>query len=172
MLAATGAPTWGVYTGYEHVENIPRPGVEEQIDNEKYEFKPRDFAGALERGTSLAPLLTRLNHIRRNHPSLQRLRNITFHPTDDAEVIAYSRRLNAAQSPTGREDTVIVVVNLDPHSTRETMVHLDMPALGMGWQDSFGAHDLLSDTSWHWAEHVYVRLDPDSPAHVVGVRRV
>jgi len=172
VLAATLVPTWGIYSGYELVENVARPGAEEQIDNEKYEFKPRDFAGALERGTSLEPLLTRLNHVRRNHPSLQRLRNITFHPTDDESVIAYSKRLAAGQSPTGREDLVIVVVNLDPHSTRETMVHLDMPALGMGWQDSFGAHDLLTDTTWHWGEHVFVRLDPDSPAHVVHVRRV
>ena len=172
VLAATMSPTWGIYSGYELVENVARPGAEEQIDNEKYEFKPRDFAVALERGTSLQPLLTRLNHIRRNHPSLQRLRNITFHPTDDEQVIAYSKRLDAGQSPTGREDLVIVVVSLDPHSTRETIVHLDMPALGMAWQDTFGAHDLLSDTSWHWGEHVYVRLAPDSPAHVAGVRRV
>src|SRR5665648_1125194 len=46
VLAATGSPTWGVYSGYELAENVARPGVEEQIDNEKYEFKPRDWAAA------------------------------------------------------------------------------------------------------------------------------
>jgi starch synthase (maltosyl-transferring) len=172
VLAATLVPTWGIYTGYELVENVARPGAEEQIDNEKYEFRPRDFAGALERGTSLQPLLTRLNHIRRAHPALQQLRNIAFHRTDDEQVIAYSRLLAAEQSPTGREDLVLVVVNLDPHATRETMVHLDMPELGMDWNDGFGAHDLLSGQTWHWGEHVFVRLGPDAPAHVVEVRRV
>jgi len=172
VLAATMSPTWGVYTGYELVENVARPGAEEQIDNEKYQFKPRDFAGALERGTSLQPLLTRLNHIRRNHPALQRLRNITFHRTDDEQVVAYSRTLTAEQSPGGRDDLVLVVVNLDPHSTRETMVHWDMPELGMDWEDTFGAHDLLTDTTWHWGEHAFVRLGPDHPAHIIHVRRV
>jgi starch synthase (maltosyl-transferring) len=68
-LAATMVPTWGIYSGYELVENVARPGVEEQIDNEKYEFKPRDWAAAEREGRSLAPWLTRLNEIRRNHPA-------------------------------------------------------------------------------------------------------
>src|SRR3954451_22988315 len=87
VLAATLVPTYGIYSGYELVENVARPGVEEQIDNEKYEFKPRDWAAAEASGTSLAPLLTRLNQIRRLHPSLQRLRNITFHATDNDQVL-------------------------------------------------------------------------------------
>jgi starch synthase (maltosyl-transferring) len=173
VLAATMVPTYGIYTGYELVENVARPGVEEQIDNEKYEFKPRDWAAAEASGTSLAPLLARLNHIRRQHPALQRLRNITFHRTDDDAVLCYSKRLTAAQSPTGREDTLIVVANLDPHGTRETTLHLSMPDLGMDWHDGFVAHDLLTGHTWHWGEHVYVRLDPYvEPAHVIHVRGV
>ena len=81
VLAATGSPTWGIYSGYELVENVPRPGVEEQIDNEKYEFKPRDWALAEEIG--IARLLGQLNAIRREHPALQRLRGLTVHRTSD-----------------------------------------------------------------------------------------
>ena len=170
-LAATMVPTWGIYSGYELVENVARPGVEEQIDNEKYELKPRDWAGAEREGRSIAPWLTQLNQIRRDHPALQRLRNIAFHPTDDDSVIAYSRRLTAAQSPTGREDLVVVVANLDPHGTRQTTVHLDLPALGLGGHGSFVAHDLVTGNEWHWGEHVYVRLDPHvEPVHIVHVR--
>ncbi len=171
VLAATSVPTWGIYSGYELVENVARPGVEEQIDNEKYEFRPRDFAGALERGESLQPLLTALNRARREHPALQRLRDLVFHETYDEFLIAYSRRVPAELSPTGREDTVLTVVNLDPHSTRETTMKLDMAALGYDWHDSFVAHDLLSGESWQWGEHVYVRLGRDAPAHVVHIRR-
>jgi len=173
VLAATLVPTYGIYTGYELVENVARPGVEEQIDNEKYEFKPRDWAAAEASGTSLAPLLTRLNQIRRLHPSLQRLRNITFHATNNDQVLCFSKRLTAAQSPSGREDTIIVVVNLDPHGIREATVKLDMPALGMDWHDGFVAHDLLTGQTWHWGEYVYVRLDPyTEPSHVIHVRGV
>ena len=79
----------------------------------------------------------------------------------------------AAQSPTGRDDTLVVVANLDPHGVRETMAHLDLPALGLDWTDGFVAHDLLSGRTWHWGEHVYVRLDPhDEPVHVVHLRGV
>jgi starch synthase (maltosyl-transferring) len=170
-LAATMVPSWGIYSGYELVENVPRPGVEEQIDNEKYEYRPRDWAAALAEGRSLAPWLTRLNEIRRAHPALQRLRNITFHETHDDAILCFSKRLTAEQSPTGREDLVIVVVNLDPHATRETTIHLGMPALGMDWHDAFSAHDLVTGQSWRWSENVYVRLDPHvEPAHIVHVR--
>ncbi|GAA4345598.1 alpha-1,4-glucan--maltose-1-phosphate maltosyltransferase [Angustibacter luteus] len=170
-LAATMVPTYGIYAGYELVENVARPGVEEQIDNEKYEFKHRDWAAAEKDPNSLVAWLTRLNEIRRAHPALQRLRNIDFHQTGDDNVICYSRRLTADQSPTGREDLIIVIANLDPHGIRETNVHLDMPLLGMGWHDGFAAHDLVTEQTWHWGENVYVRLDPhDESVHIVHVR--
>jgi starch synthase (maltosyl-transferring) len=64
------------------------------------------------------------------------------------------------------------VVNLDPNAARETTVHLDMPALGMDWSDTFEVHDLLSGATYRWGEHDYVRLDPYvNPAHVLHVRR-
>jgi starch synthase (maltosyl-transferring) len=170
VLAATMVPTWGIYSGYELVENVARPGVEEQIDNEKYEFKPRDWQGAERSGRTLAPLLTRLNEIRRAHPALQRLRGAVVHRTDDDAILAYSRRVPGDESPSDQEDTVITIVLLDPHSTRETMVHFDMPALGMDWQSTFVAHDMLTRQTWTWGERAFVRLGPEHPAHVVHVR--
>jgi starch synthase (maltosyl-transferring) len=91
---------------------------------------------------------------------------------DDENFLCYSRRLEGAFTPDGTEDLLIVVVNLDPNATRETMVHLDMPALGMDWHDTFEVHDLLSGATYRWGEHDYVRLDPYvNPAHVLHVRR-
>ena len=96
-----------------------------------------------------------------------------FHAVDDESVICYSRRLESGATPDGSEDVLVVVVNLDPHGTRETMVHLDMPALGMDWFDGFEVEDLLTGDRFHWQEHNYVRLDPHTqPAHVLHVRRV
>ena len=66
---------------------------------------------------------------------------------------------------------VITVVNLDPHGTRETMIHLDMEALGLRWHDSFVAHDEITGEDWSWSQHNYVRLDPGhEPAHIISVR--
>jgi starch synthase (maltosyl-transferring) len=31
----------GIHAGYELVENVARPGAEEQIDNEKYQYRDR-----------------------------------------------------------------------------------------------------------------------------------
>ena len=45
-------------------------------------------------------------------------------------------------------DNLDLVVNVDPHATRETTVHLNMPALGMGWHDSFIAHDEITGETW------------------------
>ncbi|WP_449384950.1 maltotransferase domain-containing protein [Cellulomonas soli] len=166
VLAALGAPTWGIYSGYELVEDVPRPGVEEQIDNEKYEFRPRDWSQADQFGIEL--LLRRLNQIRRAHPALQQLRNVRVHPTSDDQVVAFSRHLDAAHSPTGRADTVVVVVNLDPHQPREAVVRLDLAALGLDPQCTHEAYDVLSDETYRWGTDVYVRLDPSVRcAHVV-----
>ena len=43
VLAATLSPSYGIYSGYEHFENVPvREGSEEYLDSEKYEVKQRD----------------------------------------------------------------------------------------------------------------------------------
>ncbi|MEP7090877.1 MAG: maltotransferase domain-containing protein [Nocardioidaceae bacterium] len=165
VLAATGSPTWGVYAGFELFEHVAvRPGSEEYLDTEKFQIRVRDWDAATASGRTLAPYITQLNEIRRAHPALQRLRNLVVHPTDDESVMVFSKQEG--------DDTVIVVVNVDPHGTRETMVHLDMPALGMDWQDQFVVHDELTGDTWTWSERNYVRLDPYvEPAHVLTVRR-
>src|SRR5690606_25766298 len=95
-IAATSAPCYGVYAGYELFENVARPGSEENVDNEKYEYKLRDWAGAEARGDSLAPYLRRLNEIRAAHPALRQLRNWRAHWSDDDAILVYSKHLDAA----------------------------------------------------------------------------
>ncbi|MBN9327273.1 MAG: alpha-1,4-glucan--maltose-1-phosphate maltosyltransferase [Cellulomonas sp.] len=168
VLAATGSPTWGIYSGYELVEHIPRPGVEEQIDNEKYEFRPRDWSQADRYGIAL--LIGRLNAVRRAHPALQQLRDVRVHPTTDDALVCFSRHVAAQDSPTGVADTVVVVVNLDPFHPREGMVLLDLEALGLPALGPVRAHDLLTDATFWWGPEAFVRLDPTvSCAHVVHV---
>ncbi|MGH3383340.1 MAG: alpha-1,4-glucan--maltose-1-phosphate maltosyltransferase [Nocardioidaceae bacterium] len=170
-LAATAAPSWGVYAGFELYEHVAvRPGSEEYLDSEKYQLRPRDWEAAEAEGRSLAPYLTRLNEIRRAHPALQRLRNLVLHHPEDQSFIAYSKSDALPDGTSG--DTVIVVVNLDPHAPRETTIRLDMPALGMDWHETFLVRDELTGQTWRWGEHNYVRLDPaHEPAHVLTVTR-
>ncbi|MBY8888440.1 alpha-1,4-glucan--maltose-1-phosphate maltosyltransferase [Streptomyces sp. PTM05] len=169
VLAATLSPSWGVYSGFELCERTPyREGSEEYLNSEKYELRPRDWAGAEAQGRSLAPLLTTLNRLRRRHPALQQLRNLRFHRTDNEAVVAYSKRARTAD---GGHDTVLVVVNLDPHHTREATVSLDMPELGLEWHESTPVRDALTGETYHWGRDNYVRLDPATvPAHVFSLR--
>jgi starch synthase (maltosyl-transferring) len=163
-LAALASPSWGVYAGYELFEHVAvRPGSEEYLDSEKYQLRPRDWVAAEEDGRTLAPYLTRLNEIRRAHPALRLLRNLTVHATDDDHTLCFSK-----VSPDG--DAVIVVLNLDPHGARETMVHIDPAALGVSG-DSYAVHDELTGQDWTWGRDNYVRLDPGyESAHILTVR--
>ncbi|MFD8451932.1 alpha-1,4-glucan--maltose-1-phosphate maltosyltransferase [Streptomyces coelicoflavus] len=165
VLAATLSPTWGIYSGYELCENTPlRQGSEEYLNSEKYQLTARDWTRAAREGTTIAPLVTRLNTIRRENPALRQLRDLHFHPTDKEEVIAYSKRQGS--------NTVLVVVNLDPRHTQEATVSLDMPQLGLDWHESVPVRDELTGETYHWGRANYVRLEPGrSPAHVCTVLR-
>ncbi|MFJ6353071.1 alpha-1,4-glucan--maltose-1-phosphate maltosyltransferase [Streptomyces sp. NPDC092046] len=164
VLAATLSPTWGMYAGYELCENTPlRDGSEEYLDSEKYQLRPRDWESAERSGASIAPLITTLNRIRRRHPALRRLRNLTFHTTDNDAVIAYAKRSGS--------NTVLVVANLDPHHTQEATVSLDMPELGLDWHETVPVRDELTGETYHWGRNNYVRLEPGvTPAHVLVLR--
>ena len=171
-LAATLVPAWGIYAGYELMEHVARPGAEEQIDNEKYQYKDRRWAdyepGGEREGQSLAGWLTMLNRVRREHPSLLLLRNYVRHHVDDENLLAFSK---SRRLPDGSTDTVIVVANLDPHSTRESTLRLDMGALGMEHWERFEVEDLVTGAVWEWGQESYVRLGVDGePVHIVAVR--
>ncbi len=164
-LAATLAPTWGVYAGFELFEHVAiKPGSEEYFDSEKYQLRPRDWEGAALSGQTLAPYITMLNSVRRAHPALQTLRGLVFHNVDNDRIIAYSRR--------DGDDVTIVICTLDPYGAQEATVHFDMAALGLEWSEEFRAHDAITSSSWVWGPHTYVRIDPNQAcAHIVAVRK-
>jgi len=165
VLAALLSPTWGVYSGFELCENVPvRPGSEEYLDSEKYAYRPRDWKEAEQEPNGIAPLLTSLNMIRKTHPALHWLRNLRFHYVDQPGMICFSKRSSRD------EDTVLVVVNLDPYQPREATVWLDMAALGMDDRSQFVVTDELTGESYRWGQANYVRLDPaTTPAHIFTV---
>lgn len=171
-IAATAAPIWGVYSGFELFESVARAGAEEYIDNEKFEFRPRDYARAEAEGRSLAPALALLNRIRREHPALRQLRNLHVHDSDDTSILVYSKYLDGAFTADGEADAIIVVANVDPHSVRETIVHLDVEQFGIRAGATFEVEDLVTGAVWIWGADNYVRLDAfGEPVHILHVRQ-
>jgi starch synthase (maltosyl-transferring) len=166
VLASMLSPSWGLYAGYELYEHLARPGAEEYLDNEKYELRPRDWAGAESRGRSLAPFLARLNAIRRENPALHWLRNLRFHEIDNDALLCWSKR----DPETG--NTVLIICTFDSANVHWGNTTLDMPALGLDWHERFAAHDELTGATYDWGQHNAVRLDPYlQPAHIFTVHR-
>ncbi|MGY2079783.1 alpha-1,4-glucan--maltose-1-phosphate maltosyltransferase [Modestobacter sp. SYSU DS0657] len=167
VLASMMSPTWGVYSGYELFEHVGlRPGSEEYLDTEKFQLRPRDWAGAEASGRTLAPYLRRLNEVRRAHPALQQLRTLRFHHIDNENLLCFSK------TDPGSADAVLVVVSLNSSYTQIGTTSLDMPALGLDWSDRFSVTDELTGAHYDWGQHNYVELDPyREPAHVFTVHR-
>jgi starch synthase (maltosyl-transferring) len=151
VLAATLSPSYGIYSGFEHVENVPvRPGSEEYLNSEKYELKKRKLDGPL------LPLVAKLNAARRAHPALQRIENITFLETENDALIAYAKRRD--------DDVVLTCVNLDARVAQEGVVVIPV---ALGLPPVFGVRDLLTDATFSWRiGRNYVRLEPGA-SHVL-----
>ncbi|AHG91353.1 Alpha-1,4-glucan:maltose-1-phosphate maltosyltransferase [Gemmatirosa kalamazoonensis] len=162
LLAATLSPLYGIYSGYELSENVPvRPGSEEYLNSEKYELRPRDYTA---RG-NLDEDIRRLNTIRRAERALQRQDNLTFHFAETPEILFYRR------AGVGGSADILGVVNLDPHHAQHGLVHVPVDAMGIGPDEPYQVHDLLTGARYTWrGVRNYVRLDPAlQPGHLLRV---
>jgi starch synthase (maltosyl-transferring) len=155
LLAGTLSPSYGLYSGFESYEATARDeGSEEYLDSEKYQLRERSFDGPL------LGSVARLNRIRREHPALQRLDNVAFLPTENDALLAYAKR--------ERDETLIVVANVDPHRAQEGIVVVPGD---LGLAPVFSCGDLLDGARYEWRlGRNYVRLDPAArPGHLLAV---
>ncbi|HEX5367186.1 MAG TPA: alpha-1,4-glucan--maltose-1-phosphate maltosyltransferase [Acidimicrobiales bacterium] len=162
VLAATLVSSYGVYSGYELFENEPASDAnEEHLHSEKYEIRVRDWA----RPDSMAPFIATVNAIRRRHPAFRWLRNVRFHGSANDQFLVWTR------GHVVDGDLVLVVVNLDPHNAQETVLELDLGAVGLPWQGPLPVTDELTGDTYLWdGGHPYVRLDPTrgQVAHILA----
>jgi len=145
VLAAALSPSYGIYSGFEHCENVPvRPGSEEYLNSEKYELKRRTLDGPL------LPLAAKLNTARRENPALQWLDPLTILETENERLFAFLKRRG--------ENTVVTVVNLDPTAAQ---VGVCVVPVSTGLPPAYAVRDLLTDENWTWRiGRNYVKLGP------------
>ena len=165
ILAATLSANYGVYgPTFELVETQPTErGKEEYLDSEKYQVRTWD----LDRPGHIRGLVSHVNKIRQENPALLDDRGLVFHPLDNENLIAYSRH-----SPDGK-NTLLIIVNLDPHHAQSGWTQLDLKPLGLEPDSGFQVHDLLTDARylWHGARN-FVELRPEPfPAHIFEIRK-
>jgi starch synthase (maltosyl-transferring) len=155
VLAATLSPSYGIYSGYEHYENVPvREGSEEYLDSEKYEIKERALDGPM------LPFIARVNEIRRENVALQHLSDVAWLDTQNDQLMAYVKQYAG--------NALICIVNLDPHHAQEGSV--TVPA-HLGLPPAFAVCDQLSGERFDWRIGPnYARLDPwTRQAHILRV---
>jgi starch synthase (maltosyl-transferring) len=165
VLAATLGASYGIYgPAFELCEHLPREaGSEEYLDSEKYALRHWNY----EREDSLKDLMARVNRIRRENPALQSDWSLRLHPTDNTQLLCYSK-----QSDDGA-NVIIVVVNLDPYHTQAGWVELPLSTLGLEPHQPYQVHDLLGEARYLWhGPRNYVELNPQGvPAAILRVRR-
>ncbi len=164
VLAATLSSLYGIYSGYELCENVPRePGSEEYLDSEKYEIRRRDWQAP----GNLVDLITRVNRIRRGNRALQYYDNLRFYGADDPHVLFYGK------TTPERDNAVFVAANLDPGATHASLVDVPIGALGIGPDEPYRMHELLSDRWFEWrGARGYVELHADAdPAQIFVLHR-
>jgi starch synthase (maltosyl-transferring) len=165
VLAATMGASYGIYgPAFELTEHRARePGSEEYLDSEKYQVRYWD----LDRPDSLRPLIARVNAVRRENAALRYDWGLEFLEIDNEMIIAY------AKSTPERDNTIVVVVNLDPHHRQSGWLELPAEEFGLEPGAPYQMHDLLSNARFLWhAGRNYIELDPhQSPAHVFRLRR-
>jgi starch synthase (maltosyl-transferring) len=164
VLAATLGASYGIYgPAFELCEDRPlKPGAEEYLNSEKYEIRRWD----LEAPGNLTDLITRVNRIRRENPALQSNHQLTFHPIDNDNLLAYTK------SAEDGSDVVLIIVNLDPYHTQSGFVTLPASQFLDETIRSYQMHDLLTGARFLWhGRRNYVELDPHySPAHIFRLR--
>jgi starch synthase (maltosyl-transferring) len=165
LLAATLGANYGIYgPAFELMESRPvRHGSEEYLDSEKYEIRAWD----LDRPDSLRPLIARVNEIRNTNPALQSDWTLRFYPTDNEQLICYSKESE------DRSNLILVVVNLDPRFTQSGFVTLPLDDLGIPSDRAYEAEDLLTGERYLWrGPRNYVELSPARlSGHILKIHR-
>jgi starch synthase (maltosyl-transferring) len=164
VLAATLGASYGIYgPPFETFEATPRPGAEEYVNNEKYELKHWDW----EKPNVFREFIRLVNRIRRENQALQYDRYLRFHPSDNEQIVFFSK------SSPDRSNVVFVVASVDPYHVQAGHVHIPLSEFGLDSRDTYQVHDLLTGAHFLWrGEANYVSLNPESNAvHILRLRK-
>ncbi len=146
VLAATLSSAYGIYSGWELAENARLADREEYLDSEKYEVRARDW----EAKGNLKLLLGELNRLRHELRALQLYDNLRFENVSGGRTLFYRKALPdgtldpLSGQPRRWREPVYVAVNCDPTTPERAILHPDLPAVGIGWDEPYLLTDLMT----------------------------
>jgi len=163
VLAATLSSSYGIYSGWELCEAARLGEREEYLDSEKYEIRARDWDAP----GNIKLLLGELNRLRHERPALKRYDNLRFESVTGQRTLFYRKALPLGKvdpltgQPHRWRDPVYVAVNTDPETAEHAILHPDLPAVGIGWDEPYRLTDLLTGrASREVGADLHLHLDP------------
>ncbi len=149
VLAATLAPSWGIYSGFELCEQGRLEDREEYAHSEKYEIRARDWEAA----GNIKPLISGLNRLRHEWRALQLHDNLRFQYATGEQTLFYRKALPDGEPdpltgvPSRWRAPVYVAVNCGMRTPERAILHPDLPAIGIGLDQPYRMVDLLTGRS-------------------------
>jgi len=163
VLAATLSSAYGIYSGWELCEAARLGEREEYLDSEKYEIRARDWDAP----GHIKLLIGELNRLRHQRAPLRQYDNLRFENVTGERTLFYRKALphGAVDPLTGHphrwRDAVYVAINTDPRIAERAILHPDLPAIGIGWDEPYRITDLLTGaTSRERGADLPMHLDP------------
>jgi starch synthase (maltosyl-transferring) len=174
VLAATLSGSYGIYSGWELCENARLADREEYMNSEKYEVRARNWDAP----GNIKPLLANLNRLRREWRALQLYDNLRLQYASGERTLFYRKALPAGAidpltgHPSRFRDPVFVAVNCDPTTSERAVLHPDLPAIGIGWDEPYRLVDLMTGRSRRArGADITVELDPTArPFRIFTIR--
>jgi starch synthase (maltosyl-transferring) len=167
VLAATLSSSYGIYSGWELCESARLAEREEYLDSEKFEIRARDWDAK----GNIKLLIGELNRLRHERPALKRYENLRFENVSGERTLFYRKALPHGKvdpltgHPNHWRDPVYVAVNCDPTTPEHAILHPDLPAVGIGWDEPYQLTDLLSgQTTTERGADLAAVLDPAGEA--------
>ena len=161
-LAATLSSLYGIYNGYELLENeaLP-PGSENYKDSEKYQYKTHDW----NKPGNIKDYLGKINRIRAENSALHYYDNLKFYSSTDDTILFYGKT-----SP-DRKNVILAAVNLDPFASHTGRITVPVEEFGISSDEEYPVRELISgrDLAWRGREQE-ITLDPeDEPAAIFRI---
>ncbi len=164
VLAATLSSNYGIFgPSFELCVSNAISGKEEYLDSEKYEIKYWYW----DKPGNIKDFIARINRIRKENPALHTTWNLQFYDVDNDALLSYGKATDDFSN------IILIVVNLDPFHTQSGWVRFPLKEFGMGSDQPYLVHDLISDDKYIWqGERNYVELNPHIlPARIFKIRK-
>ncbi|WP_158838848.1 alpha-1,4-glucan--maltose-1-phosphate maltosyltransferase [Polaribacter sp. L3A8] len=163
VLAATLSSNIGIYGPvFEQMISDPIPGKEEYNMSEKFQLCHYDWF----KQNKVTTLISKINHIRKEHESYQQTNNIKFVETGNDQIIAFYKWNDT------RSNETLTIISLDAYNSQSGSIQLPLHDLKINNGQKVEVQDLVTRNCYDWySEWNYVELHATLPFHIFKINK-